>query len=88
MLAPETLHAAPSQRVGARNGRTGGASLGWGTGGVKDGQKRPSGLRAPPQCGQAPLFSCQTAVILNWYATARWGFSVHGGMTNRFRWGF
>jgi len=40
VLAPETLHAAPSQEVGARNGQTCGASLVWGTRGVKDREPR------------------------------------------------
>src|SRR4029077_18451240 len=37
VLAPGTLHTAPSQQVGAGTGPTGGESLVWGAGGVKDG---------------------------------------------------
>jgi hypothetical protein len=36
VLAPGTLHTAPSQRIGAGNSRTGGESLCWGPGGVKE----------------------------------------------------
>jgi hypothetical protein len=45
-LAPGTLHTGASQRAGAGTGRTGGASLVWRAGGVKDAKERPGPLRA------------------------------------------